>query len=49
MDDDNAYSRNVDELISYESPTEKTPKTRNVSTFNILENAKKYIYFAKSS
>ena len=48
MDNDNMYSRNINELISYESPSEKTPKTRNISAFNILENAKRYVYFAKS-
>ena len=49
MDDDDVYTTEIDELISYESPSEKTPSSRNISSFNILDTAKKYIYFAKSS
>ena len=49
MDSDNVYTSEITELISYESPTNKTPANKNVAAFNILDTAKKYIYFIKSS
>ena len=49
MDSNNVYTSEITELISYESPTKKTPTNKNVAAFNILDKANKYIYFIKSS
>jgi hypothetical protein len=49
MDSNNVYTSEITELISYESPTKKTPTNKNVAAFNILDTANKYIYFIKSS
>ena len=49
MDSNNVYTSEITELISYESPTNKTPTNKNVAAFNILDTANKYIYFIKSS
>lgn len=48
MDSNNVYTTNINELISYESPTEKTG-IKNVSGFNIKDTATKYIYFYYNS
>jgi hypothetical protein len=49
MDNNTVYTSDITELISYESPTDKTPTNKNVAAFNILNTSKKYIYFMKSS
>jgi hypothetical protein len=38
---------NIDEYISYELATEKTPQTPTITSFNIKNTAQKYIYFKK--
>ena len=38
---------NIDEYISYELATEKTPQTPTITSFNIKNTAQKYIYFVK--
>ncbi len=48
MDSNNVYTTNINELISYESPTKKTG-IKNVSGFNIKDTATKYIYFYYNS
>jgi hypothetical protein len=38
---------NIDEYISYELATEKTPQTPTITSFNIKNTTQKYIYFNK--
>ena len=38
---------NIEEYISYELATEKTPQTPTITLFNIQKTAQKYIYFKK--
>ena len=38
---------NIDEYISYELATEKTPQTPTITSFNIKNTTQKYIYFKK--